>query len=317
MLRFFLLGMVFPTMAFAAATSQEDQKAKPVISTVIPTPTPTPVSTPTPLPKPPPVPAPAFLDVVTFDLHEDGENHRMVVTTGPTQLRIDETNDGYSIIYDPQADHYTGLEHRNYTYWEFSWSEVRAAVANTKRYEAHLRDLNTEGVAGYDQTANAANAASSQSASASLGSDNSGYVWKSTADRKRVAGLDCLRWVGDSVSGESIEAWCTNGPLPQVQTAMEQLRKINEPIALVPVRTMVPPIVFPIYDALAKGGVTPVLITWGGDRDRNHFAFVSAKTRDGKLDLFTVPKLYMKTTLVTMDGITNPAPPVTPIEQKR
>jgi hypothetical protein len=242
----------------------------------------------------------------------------MVVITGPAQLRIDETDDGYSIIYDPQADHYTGLEHRNYTYWEFSWPEVRAAVANTKRYEAHLRDLNTEGVAGYDQTANTStNAAGSQSASASLGSDNSGYVWKATTDRKRVAGLDCLRWVGDSVSGESIEAWCATGLLPQVQTAMEQLRKINEPIALVPVRILVPPIVFPIYDALARGGVTPVLITWGSDRDRNHFAFVSAKTRDGKLDLFTVPKLYMKTTLVTMDGITNPAPPVTPIEQKR
>jgi hypothetical protein len=30
---------------------------------------------------------------------------------------------------------------------------------------------------------------------------------------------------------------------------------------------------------------------------------VEAKTRDGKLSLFTVPKLYIKTTLITMDGL--------------
>ena len=84
---------------------------------------------------------------------------------------------------------------------------------------------------------------------------------------------------------------------------MERLRAINEPMALVPVRTIVPDFVFPVYDALVKGGVIPILITWGGDRDKNQFRFVEAKTRDGKPGLFTVPKLYMKTTLITMDGI--------------
>lgn len=281
-LAFFLTG---PTTSSALA---DDNKAKPVDTT-------------------PPVAAPAYFDAVTFQIHDEGDNHQMVVTLGPSQLRVDETSDGYSIIYDPQADHYTGLEHRNYTYWEFSWPEVRAAVATTKRYETHLRDLSSEGIGSYDQSAGATtNADGSPSTSASIGSDNSGYVWKSTPDKKKVAGLDCTRWVGDTVSGENVEAWCYNGQLPKIQAAMDQLRKINEPMALVPVRTLVPPLVFPIYDALVKGGSTPVLITWGSTQDRSHFAFVSAKTRDPKPNLFTVPKLYMKTTLVTMDGITNP-----------
>jgi len=269
-----------------SSVQADDNKAKPVDAT-------------------PPIAAPAFFDVVTFQIHDEGENHQMVVTTGPSLVRVDETSDGYSIIYDPQADHYTGLEHRNYTYWEFSWPEVKAAVATTKRYETHLRDLNVEGVAGYDQSAGATTNTDT-STSTSIGSDNSGYVWKSTTDRKKIAGLDCLRWIGETVSGESVEAWCFNGPVPKIQAAMDQLRKINEPIALVPVRTMVPPIIFPIYDALAKGGSTPVVITWGGNQDRSHFSFVSAKTREPKSDLFAVPKLYVKTTLVTMDGITNP-----------
>ena len=89
---------------------------------------------------------------------------------------------------------------------------------------------------------------------------------------------------------------------------MAVLRKINEPMALVPVRTIVPDAIFPVYDALLKGGVTPLLITWGDEHNKNHFRFIEAKTRDGQLKLFTVPKLYVKTTLVTMDGMTDAQP---------
>jgi hypothetical protein len=259
-----------------------------------------------------PVAVPAFLDVVSFEFNADGENHKVVVTTGATLLRVDEPTDGYSILYNPQTDHYTGLEHRNYTYWEFSWPEVRAMVENSKRHEARLQELSNEGLNG-DNPPPGTNTPGN--ATSSAGSDDSGYVWRPTTDKKRIADLDCVRWTGDTVSGENVEAWCTNGPLPKVQAAVERLRVITEPIALVPVRTLVPDFIFPVYQALLKGGVTPVLITWGEDGNKNHFRFVEAKTRDGKLSLFTVPKLYMKTTLITMDGLIKeqaaPVPPKT------
>jgi hypothetical protein len=256
-------------------------------------------------PAAPPVAVPAFLDVVAFEFHAEGENHKVVVTTGSTLLRVDEPDDGYSILYDPQTDHYTGLEHRNYTYWGFSWPEVRAAVEKSKRYETHLQELSNEGMNGdtAPPSTNATNAVSS-----SADADSSGYVWRPTTDKKHIADLDCVRWTGDTVSGESVEVWCYAGPLPKVQTALERLRTINEPIALVPVRTIVPSFIFPVYDALVKGGVTPLLIIWGGDRDKNHFRFLEAKTRDGKQSLFSVPKLYVKTTLISMDGMTDQQP---------
>lgn len=207
--------------------------------------------------------APAFVDVVTFQANAEGESRKIVVTLGPSLLRVDEPDDGYSIIYDPQTDHYTGLEHRNYTYWEFSWPEVRSAVESSKRYEAHLQQLSSEGLNG-DNPSPSTNVPSASSGSA--GGDDSGYVWRPTGDRKRVADLDCVRWTGDTVSGESVEAWCYAGVLPKVQAAVQHLRMINEPIALVPIRTIVPAFIFPVFDALAKGGVTPVLITWGATR---------------------------------------------------
>jgi hypothetical protein len=74
-------------------------------------------------------------------------------------------------------------------------------------------------------------------------------------------------------------------------------------MALVPVRNVAPDIIFSVFHALARGGVTPVLINWGDSDEKSRFAFIDAKTRDGKLGLFTVPKLYVKTTLVTMDGM--------------
>ena len=253
----------------------------------------------------PPAALPAFVDVVSFEFHADGENHKVVVTTGAPLLRVDEPDDGYSILYDPQTEHYTGLEHRNYTYWEFSWPEVSAAVENSKRYETRLQELGNEGMNG-DNPPPSTNAA--DGASSSAGGDASGYVWRPTTEKKRIAGLDCVRWTGETVSGETTDAWCVNGPLPKVQAAVANLRTINEPIALVPVRTIVPDFIFLVYDALVKGGVTPVLITWGEERNQNHFRFVEAGTREARVGLFTVPKLYVKTTLMTMDGMIKEQP---------
>ena len=71
---------------------------------------------------------------------------------------------------------------------------------------------------------------------------------------------------------------------------------------------MSPDFIFLVYDALVKGGVTPVLISWGEEREKNHFRFVEAKTSEGRLSLFTVPKLYVKTTLITMDGMIKEQP---------
>ena len=263
-------------------------------------------------PATPPLAVPAFLDVVSFEFNADGENHKVVVTSSPTLMRIDEPDDGYSVIYNPQTDHYTGLEHGNYTYWEFSWPDVRDAVENSTRHEARLQELSNEGLnidADAPPSTNAPNTAAS-----SDGADDSGYVWHPTTDKKRISDLDCVRWTSETLSGESVEAWCYNGPLPKVQAAVERLRAIDEPMALVPVRTIVPDFIFPVYDALVKGGVTPVQIDWGGDQEKNQFRFVESKTRDGKLSLFTVPKLYIKTTLITMDGIINQQP--APAERK-
>ena len=274
----------------------------------------------------PPVPAPAFVDVASFEFRIDGENHKVVVTASPNLLRVDEPDDGFSILYNPQTDSYIGLEHRNYTYWEFSWPEVRTAVEKSKRNEARLQELGNDGITGdisppapsndSDATMPAASTngpdvtppsastnVSDDAATSSAGSDDSGYVWHPTSDRKRIGDFDCVRWTGDTVSGEGIDAWCYKSVLPQVRNALAHLRAIDEPIALVPVRTIVPESIFPVYDALLKGGVTPILITWGSDGDKNHFRFLDAKTRGGKISLFTVPRLYMKTTLITMDGM--------------
>jgi hypothetical protein len=271
-----------------------------------------PAPKPSPAMVPAPMATPAFLDVVTFEFNADDESHKVTVTTSPTLWRVDEPNDGYSVIYDPQADYYTGLEHKNYTYWDFSWPEVRAAVENSKRHELRLQELGNQGLEE-DNTSSDTNAPGSSSAG---GDDDSGYVWQVTTDHKRIADLDCVRWTGSSVSGGNVEVWCYSGLLPKVLTAIDQLHKIDEPMALVPVRDIAPDFIFPVYAALTKGGVTPLLINWGDDENKNHFRLVEAKTRDAKMSLFMVPKLYMKTTLITMDGMIKEQPAPAPAKSK-
>ena len=267
---------------------------------------------------------PARLDVITFNMFTDGENHKMVVTLGPVLVRLDAIEDRYSVIYDPRSDDYIGLEHSNYTYWQFSWPAVKAKVAQSKRYEAHLRDLLSQGISSDDLSSDsvppptnstdadtslpstAGTDSGNASSSAGSGPDNNNYIWKQTDEHKKIAGLDCIRWTGESVSNPDVEAWCYAGSIPVVRDAMEKIRAMNEPMALVPVRTLVPAFLFTVYDSIVKGGGTPILVSWGGDVEKNKFSFAKATTINNRPALFAIPKLYIKTTLVTMDGITQP-----------
>jgi hypothetical protein len=259
------------------------------------------------------VAAPAFVEEVSFNVINAGDKERISVISAPGLVRVDSPDDRLSVIYDPATEHYTGLEHSNYTYWEFSWPEVRDAVQNSPRYASRLRDLGPELL---EENAIASPATNSDSVpadattapatdSAGGDTDNSGYVWHTDPAKKRIAGIECVHWIGETVSGEQIDAWCSPAPIPEVEQALATLKAMNEPMALVPVRTLLPPLVFVAWEALKKGGVTPVMLTWGSDTESDQMTLGGMKQREGKLSYFQVPKLYVKTTLVTMDGIGN------------
>jgi hypothetical protein len=254
--------------------------------------------------------APAFIDAVTFKINAEGDRRTLIVTDAPSLDRIDVPEDRLSVIYDPATQHYTGLEMSNYTYWEFSWPAVRAAVQGTGRYAARLRDIGPalmeEGEVSQPATATTADPLAGNSANPTDsvgGDDDSGYVWHTTTEKKRIAGFDCQHWVGETVAGETINAWCTAGLQTPIERAVATLKEINEPMALVPVREIVPPLAFVAWSALTKAGVTPLDMTWGGEGDSNRFLFVSTKEREGEISYFQIPDLYRKTTLLSMDGI--------------
>jgi hypothetical protein len=252
-----------------------------------------------------PLNTPSVLDVVTFTSFSDAVRRKIVVTTSSALVRIDEPDDRWSFLYDPTSQFYTGIEHGNYTYWTFSWPEVRSVVETSKRGEKRLQDMSLNGLNADNPppTTNAPSVTPTPDSTALANGDDSGYVWKQAGDKKRIAGLDCQRWTGESLSGENCVVWCYNGPLPRVTAAVARLRETDEPVALVPFRTVVPDFIFPICDALAKSGLTPVQINWGSDTDKGEFLLVEQKTQPYDAKLFTVPALYRKTTLMTLDGM--------------
>jgi len=265
---------------------------------------------PSPQPEAPSRPAaPAFVDVVTVKVQMGDEKQTLTVTSAPGLVRVDAPDDRLSVLYDPATQHYTGLEHSNYTYWEFSWPEVRDAVENTPRYATRLRDMGPELLEENAVTPPATNSdtPAAPPSTNSAGDDNSGYVWHTDPSKKRISGIDCVHWIGETISGEKIDAWCAPRIIPEVEQALATLQTINEPIALVPVRNFMPPTAFVAWHAMTKGGVTPVRMTWGSEAEFNSFTLAGIKHRDGRVEDFRVPKVYNKTTLITMDGIGNQA----------
>jgi hypothetical protein len=251
-----------------------------------------------------PVGNPAFVNVVSFAFHSDGESHKVIVTTSPSLVRIDEPDDRWSFLYDPATQIYTGLEHGNYTWWTFSWPEVRNSVEGSKRGEKRLQDMSLNGL-NSDNPAPATNAPANPSpdASALATGDDTGYVWKQAPDKKRIAGIECEHWTGTSLSGEDCDVWCASGPLPKVTEALARLHETDEPITIVPIRTLVPDFIFPVIDALTKASLTPVQINWGSATTAGSFRLVEQKTQPYDARLFSVPRLYTKTTLITLDGM--------------
>jgi hypothetical protein len=250
-----------------------------------------------------PLNTPSVLNVATFAYNNDNQNRKVVVTTSSGLQRVDEPDDRWSFIYDPTTQDYTGLEHGNYSYWTFSWPEVRVALEGSKRGEKRLSDMSLSGL-NADNPAPTTNAPPAAPDAASLATgDDTGYVWKQTGDKKRIAGLECQRWTGESISGENCVVWCYNGPLPIVTNAVACLRETDEPVTLVPIRTLAPDFIFPVYTALGKSGLVPVQINWGSGPDKGEFRLLDQKTRPYDAKLFAVPTLYRKTTLITLDGM--------------
>ncbi len=248
--------------------------------------------------------APAFVDIVTFKIVSTGDKQQISVVSAPGLVRVDSPDDRLSVLYNPATEHYTGLENSNYTYWEFTWPEVRDAVQNTARYATRLRDLGPElleenAIAPASTNTDAPPATDT----ASSDTDNSGYVWHTDIDRKKIGDIDCIHWIGETVAGEKIDAWCSPKSMPAVEQALATLKEMNEPMALVPVRMLVPPLIFVAWQSLHKAGVSPVQLTWGADTEFNQMTLVGVRQREGKVSDFQVPKFYVKTTLVTMDGI--------------
>jgi hypothetical protein len=251
-----------------------------------------------------PVGTPAYVNVLTFAYSGDNQNRKVIVTTSPTLVRIDEPDDRWSFLYNPATQFYTGLEHGNFTYWTFSWPEVRAAVEVSKRGEKRLQDMTLNGLNSDNPSPETNAPASAEPDTNALATgDDTGYVWKQTGDKKRIAGLECERWTGDSVSGENCAVWCYNGPLPKVTEAIACLRETDEPVTIVPIRTLVPDFIFPVFEALTKSGLTPVQINWGSDATAGMFRLVEEKTIPYNARTFSVPQLYTKTTLITLDGM--------------
>jgi hypothetical protein len=340
---FFVGNLTSSQGQFLSDGSPRAKKSKsPYVSTPTPTPTDTPSVTDSPKTNNPnwtPTSHENRLTIVTFEKHEAGtDTHPLKVTLGANLYRLDLPQDKLRVIYNPANERYLGLEISDGTYWNFTWPKVQAAVKASTRYTTRLQSLTSDGLDNYTNIATptptpaptappapaspgpslpntASTSASPPILSATQMADDMNatnpladvptYIWRPSESKKKVSGVRCTLWIGTNSSGDSIQAWCTEDVVPDADRAFKELREVNEPMALVPIRELVPPIVFMVYDQLHKSHITPLFIHWGGAKQGNTFSCTKVEYESYSPNLFHIPGSFRKTTLATMDGIMN------------
>lgn len=244
--------------------------------------------------------APIPAQRMEFYLRDQVEGKRIIIYLTPDKIRVEQPEDKFAFIYDVPTKTYTGLELRDAHYWTFSWPKVQAHVQSTKRYQRRLQDLNIEGFASYDITRPDPTPTLPESPQ---------FIWRTGEGKKKVSGYECQLWLGDNRGGKDLEAWCVEQRVGGLKENLDRIKEVNEPIALVAVRPVMPPEFFVAVDSLYKAQVTPVEIAWGGTKqargdDKTRLTLTSIQTKEVSPALFVVPKTYLPTKLLALEGIT-------------
>lgn len=233
-----------------------------------------------------------------FYLHDQVEGKRIIILLTPEKIRVDQPDDKFAFVYDVATKTYTGLELRDAHYWSFNWPQVQRFVQGTKRYRRRIQDLNIEGFASYDITR--PDAPESQP-------EPTQFIWRTDTTTKKISGYDCQHWLGQNRGGKDVEAWCIEQRIGGLKENLDRLKEINEPMALVPVRPVLPPEFFAVVDSLYKAQVTPVEVGWGNTEKRTDdgtkLTLISIQSKEISPEVFQVPKTYLPTKLQALEGI--------------
>lgn len=233
-------------------------------------------------------------DQMEFRLVDFNQEKKITITLTADKIRVDQPQDKFAFIYDVATKTYTGLELRDAHYWSFNWNQVQAHVQASQRYKNRLKDLNIEGFASYDLAR--------KDVSEPL-PDQPQFIWRSDEKTKKVGSYDCQHWIGDNKAGKNIDAWCVEQRVDGLKEDLDRIKEINEPMALVPVRPVMPPEFFVVVDSLYKAQVSPVEISWGEKEDKTRLTLISIQHKEVPASQFQVPETYLPSKLQALEGI--------------
>jgi hypothetical protein len=233
---------------------------------------------------------------ILFTVKEAGRTQKIQALVAADKIRVNQPDEKFALLYESAGQLYTGLELRDAHYWQFRWPEVEAAIRESRRYADRLRNLDIEGLASYDLERPAANESAASSPPL--------YRWKPGGKKKRIGAYECELWLGQSEQAPAVEAWCVETQVPLFHELLERLREINEPMALAPLRPLLPPLYFVVAESLRKAGVTPVELSWTQHSSPSQVTFQGAGEKKTESGQWKIPEGYLKSEMGALEGIT-------------
>lgn len=236
---------------------------------------------------------PLFGGRVVFNTLEGDfeQEYRIVEQSGI--WRIDAITKNWSILYDSKSGRYTGLEHRDGSYWGFRWEEVQKATQGTKHHLNRLSDVNIEGFASYDLTRPTQEAPKSE-------------AWKVSPVQRVENWLKLPSRFWDLTQSDQGSIRAQTVIQPFLQELLTRFSVIHEQIRQAVIRPLWPEKVDEALATFRTTGEVGVKFEWGSQS--NPFYWKIEKYDENSSEtasFFEIPKKYHPTTIESLRGILN------------
>ncbi|CAF0704215.1 hypothetical protein [Candidatus Methylacidithermus pantelleriae] len=230
----------------------------------------------------------------TLFWQENGHKEAITLWVSGKQFRVDRPAEALSVLFDPETERFTGLEHRDGRYWAFCWSKIEKLCRNTEQ----AKEIMSVSPWPEERRSPPFYPPSVQ------GPDRDLWHGKKLVWRPVPNGEKDQRFLWKAVDPErgSLEAWCVPSLSQEWQGIVGPVCRATRRLRIAVIRSLFPEKVITVWETLPLKAGQPVEVVWTEPKKISARLIREVLTEPNPR-LFQVPSNYVPTHLAALEGL--------------